>query len=115
MKVLFDNLNSNDEKITSILTETKTIIDGELLIFNNKIKKVENQVLRLSEQVEISSMKVNDNTQEVEVQANEIIRVKQQQDKLHSTTASKKLLMECIDKTQTMCTQFNFAVQDLRN
>jgi hypothetical protein len=83
MKVLFDNLNSNDEKITSILTETKTIIDGELLIFNNKIKKVENQVLRLSEQVEISSMKVNDNTQEVEVQANEIIRVKQQQDKLH--------------------------------
>jgi hypothetical protein len=65
------------------MTETKTIIDGELLIFNNKIKKVENQVLRLSEQVEISSMKVNDNTQEVEVQANEIIRVKQQQDKLH--------------------------------
>ena len=45
----------------------------------------------------------------------EIILVKQQMDKLALHAAEKKLLLECIDKTQTMCSQFNFAVQDLRN
>jgi hypothetical protein len=45
----------------------------------------------------------------------EVTKVKQQQDKLARTSAPLKLMLESIDKTQVICSQFNFAVHDLRN
>ena len=54
---------------------------------------------QLNSVVEVSTLQVNEGTKQLNEQTAELIRVKQQQDKLHQQTAPKKLLLECIEKT----------------
>lgn len=110
MEKLYSAFTNGDREIVETVTETKRKIDQDMKNFSLKFAELQVNMKNVLVQIDVNTEQVNMATKQVHQQDLELTKVKQAQDKLHLVTASKKVMLECIDKTKIMCSQFNFAV-----
>ena len=115
MSNMYQTFTASVNRVLEEVGRIKSQVDEEIAVVRNTLNRFRYEIESMQETTKGSAQLVSDNDSKIGGLQADVSNMKAALLEFTVTTARQRSLLECIDKTRTMCNQFNFAVQDLRN